>query len=36
VLAQTLIELDPRFPTVDDATRDEMLVARGELEAEAE
>jgi PPK2 family polyphosphate:nucleotide phosphotransferase len=34
VLAQTLIELDPRFPTVDDATRDEMLVAREELEAE--
>jgi PPK2 family polyphosphate:nucleotide phosphotransferase len=35
VLANTLYELDPQFPTVDKATRDELQVARKELEAEA-
>jgi PPK2 family polyphosphate:nucleotide phosphotransferase len=35
VIAQALIELDPRYPVPDDAARQELLRARAELEAEA-
>lgn len=35
VLAHTLIEIDPRFPTVDDRVRKELRAARRLLEAEA-
>jgi PPK2 family polyphosphate:nucleotide phosphotransferase len=35
VLAQTLIDLDPRFPTVGEAAQHDLAVARTELEAEA-
>jgi PPK2 family polyphosphate:nucleotide phosphotransferase len=34
VLAQTLVDIDPRYPQVTDATRQRMAEARGELEAE--
>ncbi|WP_320776829.1 polyphosphate kinase 2 family protein [Streptomyces sp. CRN 30] len=34
VLAHTLIELDPRYPEVDDAAREELLLARKQLESE--
>jgi PPK2 family polyphosphate:nucleotide phosphotransferase len=33
VIAQTLIEIDPRYPVPDEATRQELLRARAELEA---
>jgi PPK2 family polyphosphate:nucleotide phosphotransferase len=36
ILAHTLYEIDPQFPTVDKATRDELQVARKELEAEGD
>jgi PPK2 family polyphosphate:nucleotide phosphotransferase len=35
VLAQTLIEIDPRYPTVDENTLRDLAMARRELEAEA-
>jgi PPK2 family polyphosphate:nucleotide phosphotransferase len=35
VIAQTLIAIDPRYPKPDAATRQELLQARAELEAEA-
>jgi PPK2 family polyphosphate:nucleotide phosphotransferase len=35
VIAQTLIQIDPRYPVPDPATRQELLHLRGELEAEA-
>jgi hypothetical protein len=35
VLAHTLIELDPRYPTVSPDTRGQLRTARRELEAEA-
>jgi PPK2 family polyphosphate:nucleotide phosphotransferase len=34
-IAQTLIDIDPRYPEPDAATRQELLQARAELEAEA-
>jgi PPK2 family polyphosphate:nucleotide phosphotransferase len=34
VIAQTLIDIDPRYPVSDSATRKELLQARAELEAE--
>jgi PPK2 family polyphosphate:nucleotide phosphotransferase len=34
-IAQTLIDIDPRYPVSDAATRQELLQARAELEAEA-
>lgn len=34
IIAQKLIEMDPRFPTVSDEARQEMLAAREELMAE--
>jgi PPK2 family polyphosphate:nucleotide phosphotransferase len=35
VLAQTLIDIDPRFPSVDENTLRDLAVARRDLEAEA-
>jgi PPK2 family polyphosphate:nucleotide phosphotransferase len=35
VIAQTLIEIDPRYPVPDKAARQELVRARAELEAEA-
>ncbi|MFJ9709859.1 polyphosphate kinase 2 family protein [Streptomyces sp. NPDC101234] len=35
VLAHTLIDIDPRYPQVSDATRSELAEVRRELEAEA-
>ena len=35
VIAQTLIEIDPRYPVPDEAARQELLRAKAELEAEA-
>ena len=35
VIAQTLIDIDPRYPVSDAATRQELMQARAELEAEA-
>ncbi len=35
ILAHTLIELDPRYPTVSAARRQDLQVVRAELEAEA-
>ena len=35
-IAQTLIEIDPRYPVSDAATRQDLLRARAELEAEAQ
>jgi hypothetical protein len=35
VIAHTLIEIDPQYPTVSDEARAELLVARDELLAEA-
>jgi PPK2 family polyphosphate:nucleotide phosphotransferase len=35
VLAQTLIEIDPRYPVPDEAAQQELLRAKAELEAEA-
>jgi PPK2 family polyphosphate:nucleotide phosphotransferase len=35
VLAHTLIDIDPQFPTVDASTRRDLEVAREELEAQA-
>jgi PPK2 family polyphosphate:nucleotide phosphotransferase len=35
VIAQTLIDIDPRYPVPDAALRHELLQARAELEAEA-
>jgi PPK2 family polyphosphate:nucleotide phosphotransferase len=35
VIAQTLIDIDPRYPVPDAATRQELLQARAELKAEA-
>jgi PPK2 family polyphosphate:nucleotide phosphotransferase len=35
VLVNTLIELDPRYPQLDEARREELLVARRDLEAQA-
>jgi hypothetical protein len=35
VIAQALIEIDPRYPVPDEAARQELLRARAELEAEA-
>lgn len=35
VLAHTLMEIDPQYPTVGAAAREELLTARRELEAEA-
>jgi hypothetical protein len=35
VLAHTLIELDPQYPTVSPNARQALLTAKGELEAEA-
>ena len=35
VIAQALIDIDPRYPVLDDAARQELLKARVELEAEA-
>src|ERR1700691_2313351 len=35
VIAQTLIDIDPRYPVSDEATRQELLRVRAELEAEA-
>jgi hypothetical protein len=34
VIVSTLMEIDPRYPTVDAATRRELLEAKAELEAE--
>jgi PPK2 family polyphosphate:nucleotide phosphotransferase len=35
ILAHTLIEIDPRYPVVDDAKKADLLVAREELMAQA-
>jgi polyphosphate kinase 2 PPK2 len=35
VLAHTLIELDPRYPRLDDASRRQLLTYRASLDAEA-
>ncbi|MGZ4427358.1 MAG: polyphosphate kinase 2 family protein [Nocardioidaceae bacterium] len=35
VIAHTLIQIDPRYPTVSDDTRRDLLAARRELETEA-
>jgi Polyphosphate kinase 2 (PPK2) len=35
VIAQTLIEIDPRYPVPDETARQELLRAKAELEAEA-
>ncbi|MGW1894306.1 polyphosphate kinase 2 family protein [Streptomyces sp. NPDC002004] len=35
VLAHTLIDIDPHYPTVSEETREELLTAKRELEAEA-
>jgi len=35
VIAQALIEIDPHYPVPDEATRQELLQARAELEADA-
>jgi hypothetical protein len=35
VLAHTLIEIDPHYPEVNAATRQDLLTAKRELEAEA-
>ena len=35
VIAQTLIDIDPRYPVPDEAAQQELLRARAELEAEA-
>ena len=35
VIAQALIDIDPRYPVSDAATRQELMQARAELEAEA-
>ena len=35
VLAHTLMEIDPQYPTVDEDARLQLLTAKGELEAEA-
>jgi len=35
VIAQALIEIDPRYPVPDQAARQELLRAKAELEAEA-
>jgi polyphosphate kinase 2 (PPK2 family) len=35
ILAHTLIEIDPRYPTVDDRTRRNLLDVKRDLEAEA-
>jgi hypothetical protein len=35
ILAHTLFEIDPRYPTVDDAARNQLLEAKRALEAEA-
>jgi PPK2 family polyphosphate:nucleotide phosphotransferase len=35
VMAQTLIEIDPRYPVPDETARQELLRAKAELEAEA-
>ncbi|MFB7290192.1 polyphosphate kinase 2 family protein [Actinacidiphila glaucinigra] len=35
VLAHTLMEIDPQYPTLGDQARRDLLTARGELEAEA-
>ena len=35
VLAHTLIEIDPKYPTVSSKTREELLTTKTELEAEA-
>jgi PPK2 family polyphosphate:nucleotide phosphotransferase len=35
VLAQALIDIDPRYPEVSAARREELLVVKGELEAQA-
>jgi PPK2 family polyphosphate:nucleotide phosphotransferase len=34
VIGQTLIEIDPRYPVLDEAARQELLRAKAELEAE--
>jgi PPK2 family polyphosphate:nucleotide phosphotransferase len=36
VLVDTLMEIDPQYPTVSDAARAELLAAKAELEAEGE
>jgi PPK2 family polyphosphate:nucleotide phosphotransferase len=35
VLVHTLMQIDPRFPTVSPARRQDLLIVKGELEAEA-
>jgi hypothetical protein len=35
IIADALITIDPRYPTVSDAARRELLEARAELEADA-
>jgi hypothetical protein len=35
VLVQVLMEIDPRYPSVDAATREALQKARAKLEAEA-
>jgi PPK2 family polyphosphate:nucleotide phosphotransferase len=35
VLVDTLMQIDPRFPTVSPARRQELLIVKGEMEAEA-
>jgi polyphosphate kinase 2 (PPK2 family) len=35
VLVDTLMQIDPRFPAVSPARRQELLIVKGELEAEA-
>ena len=35
VIVDTLIELDPRYPTLDDAQKEELAKARRDLEAQA-
>ena len=35
VIVDTLIGLDPRYPTVDDAQKEELAKARKDLEAQA-
>jgi PPK2 family polyphosphate:nucleotide phosphotransferase len=35
VLVNTLIEIDPQYPTVDEEARNALLVSKGKLEAEA-